>query len=555
MRNNLPVTDQEFVFPAGRNIVSVTDLKGRITYCNDVFVQASGYSREELLGQPHNLLRHPDMPEEAFRDLWDTIQAGLPWIGVVKNRRKNGDYYWVVANVTPMLDDRGICGYLSVRSAPQRAQIEQAAALYQVLKHQEQGGSKRIALRRGAVVKNSWSGWIALQMKGGVAALGGMTSLTMHLGGAAAVAAAMLWLPPAAAWPAAGLFALLASWTSHRIAKGPIRDILSDTIRLAAGDLSRNPRHDASGELGLLQLAFQQVAVNMRSVISDLRCEIECVRSAAQEISAGNRNLSARTESQASSLEQTAASMEQITGTVHQSAQSAQQGAQSGTDATSAANRSHDAVLNVSHAMDAIQGASQHIRNIIQVIEGVAFQTNILALNAAVEAARAGEQGRGFAVVATEVRTLAQRTAEAAGQIRQLIDDATTKVAAGHQQTVDARERMQFALQAVTRVNAMLEEISQTANQQKAGISQVNDAVSQLDSITRQNATMVGDLAASAGALDQQVQGILRCMSLFRLSSLDPSVARADAVGLRQDGKAARSAQAQATREVAPAAQ
>ena len=153
MRNNQPVSQREYAFPAGRNLVSVTDLKGRITYCNPAFTEVSGYEKEELLGQPHNLVRHPDMPEEAFRDMWSTIQAGRPWSGVVKNRRKNGDHYWVQANATPMRDGDRVVGYLSVRTQPEREAIAAAESLYARMREEAAQGRRLLALQGGALVR------------------------------------------------------------------------------------------------------------------------------------------------------------------------------------------------------------------------------------------------------------------------------------------------------------------------------------------------------------------------------------------------------------------
>ncbi len=161
MRINLPVTASEYAFPAQETLVSVTDTKGRITYCNPAFIAVSGFVQDELLGQPHNLIRHPDMPAEAFRDLWDTIQAGQPWTGLVKNRRKNGDFYWVQANVTPMRDGNRITGFLSVRTLPAREQVQAAEALYTAMRVQADAGRTVHALQRGAVVRRDLRGRLA----------------------------------------------------------------------------------------------------------------------------------------------------------------------------------------------------------------------------------------------------------------------------------------------------------------------------------------------------------------------------------------------------------
>lgn len=158
MRQNLPITQREYPFPPNRTLVSVTDLKGRITYCNPAFIEVSGYSREELLGQPHNLVRHPDMPAEAFRDMWATIESGRPWAGVVKNRRKNGDHYWVVANATPMMDAGRITGYLSVRNQPSREAIQGAEALYATMQAEAAQGRLQHVLKAGRVRRTGWRG-------------------------------------------------------------------------------------------------------------------------------------------------------------------------------------------------------------------------------------------------------------------------------------------------------------------------------------------------------------------------------------------------------------
>ena len=535
MRSNLPVTGKEYPFPTGRSLVSVTDLKGRITYCNAAFVEASGFARPELLGQAHSIVRHPDMPPEAFRDMWTTIESGLPWTGMVKNRRKNGDHYWVVANATPMREGERIVGYLSVRTEPSREQIEAAQALYATLQSQAEGGN--LALQRGQAIRRGLLSSLARRGGGALQALGGLASVAMlaTASAACAFAGALLTMPWSAA--AVALVALTTAWSMRRLWERPLGIVLHDCLSLAAADLTHAPTRDSNGTIGDIQLALQQMAVNLRAVIADVRGEIENVRGAAHEIASGNQDLSQRTESQASSLEETAASMEQITGTVQQSAAAAVKGAKIGAETTDSANRSHEAVLAASSAMDEIHQSSNRIRDIIQVIEGVAFQTNILALNAAVEAARAGEQGRGFAVVAAEVRTLAQRTAEAAREIKTLIEDATDRIARGHLQTVDARDRMKAALEAVKSVNSLLGEIGTSASEQRAGISQINDAVSHMDAITQQNAAMVEQLAASASGLDDQILAITSMMRVFRMEPGEKSLAEAEAVGLRREGK------------------
>jgi len=536
MRLNLPVTQREHPLPADRTLVSVTDLKGRITYCNEAFVQASGYARDELLGEPHNLIRHPDVPAEAFRDLWDTVQAGHTWSGIVKNRRKNGDHYWVFANATPMVRHAQITGYLSVRRPASAAQIAAAEPLYAALRAEAERPRAKLGLRHGRLVRHGWAGRLqrTLPHRHQI----GQTLMQATGIGAAAIAGATLAWPWALAVAAAAVAGT--SWAAGRTATGPLRSTLATAQRLASGDLSHTPEADADGLPGELQQALVQMTVNLRAVIGDCRAEIAHVRNSAHEIAAGNQDLSQRTEAQAGNLQQTAASIEQITGTVSETAASAEHGSTLARDASAVAEGSHEAVEKVAHAMADIADSSRRIGEIIHLIESVAFQTNLLALNAAVEAARAGEQGRGFAVVAGEVRSLAQRTSTAAGEIKHLIAESTQRVEVGNDQTRDAQRRMSGALAAVNNMNSLLNQISQGVDEQRRGIAQVNQAVTSIDGITQQNAAMVEQLAASSSALDGQVNAIIDTMSLFRLAPEEATVAERDAVGLRQQSKARR---------------
>jgi aerotaxis receptor len=531
MRVNSPVTGKEYLLPPDcESLVSVTDLKGRITFGNEAFVKVSGFEPSELLGQPHNIIRHPDMPEEAFRDMWDTIQRGLPWVGVVKNRRKNGDHYWVVANATPIRDGERITGYLSVRLAAKRSDIDAAEALYAKLRKQASSSMGNMALRQGQLVSNSIFG----RMKQSAQKLMPWRLIYFQVGGGVTALLSGMYLSP---WMATTITLVTVGITSHwtlKLVLRPLTQLLDDSRRIGAGDLAHTVTINSNGLTGNLQRALRQLQMNIRTIVSDARTDIDALKIVIQEIAAGNQDLSTRTESQASSLQLTTSSMEQITATAQRSAEFAHKGTEIAANTASVAHRSNEAVQAAAASMEVINESSKRINEIIQVVEGVAFQTNILALNAAVEAARAGEAGRGFAVVASEVRLLAHRTTAAAKEIKGHIQESEMRVSNGGTQVSDAKERVSDVLVSVDQVSGMLTEISNAAMEQQQGIGQVNEAVTQMDALTQQNAAMVEQLAASAQALSAQVETVLLSTRLFRLRRGELTVSEIDAVELRR---------------------
>jgi aerotaxis receptor len=521
MRTNLPVTQHEFMIPEGVTLVSTTDLQSRITYCNPAFVAVSGFDRDELLGQPHNLVRHPDMPAEAFRDMWTTLASGSPWSALVKNRRKNGDHYWVVANATPMVENGHAVGYMSVRTRPTREQVQQAEALYARMRAERDSGRITLALQRGRVVRT-----------GVLGRLQGMTRLTlgkrMALSSVGLAAAGLVAGELAApfgvvAHVGAGAVLLAVAAAAALLLRGQMLRPLSQAVafanRMAAGDLSARYQGQASGEFGELSKALNQLNVNLQAVVSDVRHEVEGVQVASQQIAAGNQDLSSRTESQASSLEQTAASVEELSSTVQQSANASREASVLSQRSASVAREGNDAMARVIHTMDDISRSSSRIGEIIGVIDGIAFQTNILALNAAVEAARAGEQGRGFAVVAGEVRNLAQRTLTASREIKALIDESADKVVTGSQLVHSTGKTMADVVLSVERVSGLIADISGATQEQALGLSQINQAVGQLDAVTQQNSAMVEELAAAASSLQAQAGVVNDAVRVFRLAS------------------------------------
>lgn len=895
MRSNMPVTNNEYVLTDSDSIVSKTDLQGNITYINEDFKRISGFTEAELMGQPQNIVRHPDMPVEAFADFWAALKAGRPWTGMVKNRCKNGDYYWVVANATPIYERGQLIGYMSVRGKPSHTQVEAANRAYQLFRDGKAGNLK---IKDGKVVKSSLLGklnvfndmsikarliaiiaFLSVLLLGiGVLGLSGMSKTneslrsvyedrTIALGQVANIDALLqrnrlriafavlnptheaikesiadveknieeitkTWdaymanshspeekkladnfaddrkkfvaegLKPAitalrennlkeatrivvevmrplykpvgegikaltalqlavaqqeyeqsqnryvsirsvtiaatviglvlSAWLGFMLIRaiiaplqrsiayfgkiadgkydnnieidnrdeigrvmealqsmqiklgfdvnesrrvanealriqialdnvatsvmiadndrniiymnrsvdemfktaekdirkdlpnftqatlkgtsidsfhknpahqkqLLATFTStwraeimiggrtFALAANPVLNAkgerlgsvvewndrtlevatekevasivdgavmgdfsrrmdmngktgffkqlgegmnqltetsetsLNEVVRmlsaLAKGDLTDKITNEYHGTFGQLKDDANATVENLKEIIGQVKEATDTISTASKEIAAGNTDLSQRTEEQASSLEETAASMEELTSTVKQNAENAKQANQLAKGASEIAIKGGEVVGQVVGTMSSINDSSRKIVDIISVIDGIAFQTNILALNAAVEAARAGEQGRGFAVVAAEVRNLAQRSAAAAKEIKTLIGDSVDKVEVGTKLVDEAGKTMEEIVNAVKRVTDIMAEISAASNEQSTGIEQVNQAITQMDEVTQQNAALVEEAAAAAESMEEQAQLLAEAVSIFRLEN------------------------------------
>ncbi|MEO3740524.1 methyl-accepting chemotaxis protein [Kosakonia oryzendophytica] len=297
----------------------------------------------------------------------------------------------------------------------------------------------------------------------------------------------------------------------------PLNHLIDNIRHIAGGDLVQRIEVQGSNEMGVLADSLRHMQSELVRTVSDVRNGANAIYSGASEISVGNNDLSSRTEQQAASLEETAASMEELTATVKQNAENARQASHLALSASETAQKGGKVVDNVVQTMRDIAASSQKIADIISVIDGIAFQTNILALNAAVEAARAGEQGRGFAVVAGEVRNLAQRSAQAAREIKSLIEDSVGRVELGSTLVESAGETMDEIVNAVTRVTDIMGEIASASDEQSRGIDQVGLAVAEMDRVTQQNASLVEESAAAAAALEEQASRLTQAVAVFRI--------------------------------------
>ncbi len=500
-------------------LVIVLDKAGRFVYANPSYLAASGYDWEELAGTNASKMMHRDVPAALSADMAATLASGSPWTGIIKNQRKNGDWYWVRLNITALRHDGVYAGGLLVHSA---CSPEEVAALEPAYKLFRDNQAAHLRLRNGQVLPAGWRGRLRDLRHLGIRARIAVALGLPVLGGAAAVlglapsaSAFAPWLAVAALAGASGLLGL---WLTRSILV-PLKQATAFVNRVAAGDLRRHSLAPREDEIGALMRAVTQVNMNLRATVIDVREGVGTVNRSTHDIASGNQDLSSRTETQASSLQQTAASIEELSSTVGQSASSAREAHELARDTSASAERGGEVVARVVSTMDEISRASQKIADIVGVIDAIAFQTNILALNAAVEAARAGEQGRGFAVVAAEVRSLAQRSAQSAKEIKDLIGASVDTVEQGAALVQQAGHSMEEIVTRVRRVTELVSHIAGATGEQSSGITQVNQAVSQLDRMTQQNAAMVEQSAAAAQSVTAQVTRLMQAVSVFKLSS------------------------------------
>ncbi|WP_373765288.1 methyl-accepting chemotaxis protein [Delftia acidovorans] len=518
MRRNVYVTQREYPLSEGETLLSVTDLKGRIVYANDAFIRVSGFEAAELYGKAHSIVRHPDMPAAAFADMWSTIQRGLPWSALVKNRRKNGDHYWVRANASPIRHAGAVVGYLSVRTRPEPCEVQQHAALYE----QINAGVRSLGLHRGFPVGRGAVGalqrwWrfrpLAWRVQAVVAGLWllGSAGLWSSVLQASAVPLAQVW-PAWLIWSLACVAA--GQWLRSRLLM-PLAALRGQAQAVASGQQTDARFLQRTDEIGAIGSAVRQTGLNLVSLVGDIQGKSDQVRRCALAVQQGSTELSDRTEAAAASLEQSAQAMQALASAIERSSAQAGEAAARARHGVDMAGQSSRMVVQLDQGMRGVAQTSDQVGQISSLIDGIAFQTNLLALNAAVEAARAGEHGKGFAVVADEVRGLSQRSAHAARQIKALIEASQQQVAQSCAMAREVGEAM-LAVQADMREQLVLAEGMQAASQAQAGgVQQVQAAVQQLEQMTQHNAALARDTIGHAQLLAAQAQALEAAASVF----------------------------------------
>lgn len=514
MRKNYPVTRNEHLFDNAATLMSTTDPQSNINYANDVFIEVSGFSLTELKGQPHNQVRHPDMPEEAFADMWSTLKQREPWSGLVKNRCKNGDHYWVRANAIPVIRKGSVQGYMSVRTRPEAEEVARAEALYTQFR---EGKAKGKRFHKGLIVRTGLMRWCSLgatmpvrwRLRSAMIIILLLSILLVHFGfnnsgqtglfsGAIAV-----------------LLCVVTAWLEIQIVR-PMERLCQQALQVATGETYHVEQATRMDEVGVTLRAISQLGLMFRWLVNDVSGQAVNVLEASDALRRGNDSLSRQTEQAAASVQETAATMNELTATVRSNTQTAAEVNSLSLSTQDAAEKGGEVMNKMIKMMATIAESSGQIANITNIIDSIAFQTNILALNAAVEAARAGEQGKGFAVVASEVRSLAQRSAKAAAEIKALIEASVTQVDSGTQLANDAGQTMKEIVDRVQSVTALIAHISSATVEQATAISQISIAVEDLDKITHQNADRVLEGAEASERLNAQATRLAEAISVFR---------------------------------------
>jgi aerotaxis receptor len=526
MKKNLPVTNVEIDFLTDDIILSTTDPKGAITYVNDSFVKISGFSADELLNKNHNIVRHPEMPPPAFDDLWTTIKTGQPWMGVVKNRCKNGDHYWVDAFVTPIHENGVITEYQSVRVKPKRELVARAESVYKKINAGISTGAEKASLPLNLRLMMGMT--VALLPMLLLALVSGVNSpLYLGLG---------------------YLFSLVLGYGVITYFLRPLSKVVNEARSVVDNRLMQYIYTGRTDELGQIELAMKMLKSELGAVVGRMsdtsQILMKCVDEAAESISMTNHGVQLQKEE----LEQATTAMNEMTAAISEVSRStssasdsvihAAEQAVAGKQVVERVNQTtHSLAEGVNKATDVLEHlnqASNEIGSVIDVINGIAEQTNLLALNAAIEAARAGEQGRGFAVVADEVRTLASRTQQSTVEIQKMVEqlqagakEAVQAMQQGREyaeqsleQTEDATQILESVLTAVDSIKNMSVQISSAVNEQSSVAEEINRNIVNINQGAEESAIAAVKTTAIAERLTENTAIVVRLMNEFHKRSI-----------------------------------
>jgi aerotaxis receptor len=539
-------TDREMLLPEGLIIYSQTDLKGIIIEANSAFAELSGYAVEEMLGKPHNLVRHPDMPKEAFADMWKSLKAGRPWQGVVKNRRKDGGFYWVVANVSPVRENGQIVGYQSLRRAPTRNQINAAAAAYQRIQngdHSIRVEDGRAVPVRSAFVQRAIRPDLQIQRAGVLAFFAALNGIAFALWGQGS---AFFKTETEIIF---GLSALLAADVLFKILPGIRRDLrLQEAYldhMLSTGDFTASINLDDQDRAG-------KIACKLVLMMSWVQSTIQCIQDAVvpvqedtakilkaiQEIDEAvtSQNMATSSVAAASTeldltIREVSQNLQTTESAVSETGRRASGGAEVSQRASERIQSLASTIKGASVEVEALGASSAEVGTIAGVIREIADQTNLLALNASIEAARAGEAGRGFAVVANEVRSLADRTMKATAKIDSLIeqirgdsDRAITGMRNGSTQVTDGVALVDEAQGALSGINdlmtnavRMVSGIAVSSSQQTEAMNEISTNIAHVAAMTEQNVNVVHDATAMIGKLEPLVDRVKKAVAQYQV--------------------------------------
>ncbi len=506
MKKNLPVTNTERTFDGELRIVSTTDKKGITTYANQHFINLSGFSEEELYGKNHNIVRHPDMPPIAFADLWKTIKEGKPWMGIVKNRCKNGDYYWVDAYVTPIFEKGEITGYQSVRTTPNREHVKTADRLYKKIRENQQSLLDKLP-------------WLKLGMKGKLVSIQVISFLLVTGLMFSGVNNPLILLA------AMGFILIISALMVNQIMR-PWKKAAAFARSVFSNGVAKMVYTKRDDELGDMELSILALKARVKTILVRVSEAVNILEKAANTSIEVSENNFENAQNQLSEVSQVATAMNEMSAAVHEIANRANQTSEN-TDAakehsmkgaliaTEALGGMDALVSRVEAAAGVIQKLNEEsnaIGGMVDVIRDIAEQTNLLALNAAIEAARAGEQGRGFAVVADEVRTLASRTQQSTGEIQKIVEKL-------QQRAVEAVDEMSKASERGNTASELVESAAEALAEVSGAVAGINDMNTEVAAATEEQVAVAEEIDRNITNISNLAEKTVSSATLAREAS------------------------------------